>query len=183
MNAATSPPPSAEIDSEALTEVVNGEVVEKVVSAQAIQLASRLSQLMGPYADRHQLGAVVTEMLFILDAERNLRRRPDVAFVSSQRWPFDRDSPLIGDWEVIPDLAVEVVSPNDTMDSVTAKVGEYFGYGVLEVWVVLPVIRQVYIYDSLDKLRIIRSGGQLETPLIPGWQLPLTELFRIRVME
>src|SRR5438445_9442273 len=99
---------------EALYEVVNGERMElPPMSAYASWITGRLDQRLGPFAETHALGTVVPEALFILDAERDLRRRPDLAFVSSQRWPLGREIPESGDWAVVPDLAVEVVSPND----------------------------------------------------------------------
>src|SRR5260370_16202408 len=95
---------------EALYEVVNGERVElPAMSIYASWITARLDHRLGPFAETHALGTVVPEALFILDVERDLRRRPDLAFVSSQRWPLDRELPESGDWAVVPDLAVEVV--------------------------------------------------------------------------
>src|SRR5438132_9904411 len=91
----TPPRPTAD---ETLYEVVNGQRVElPPVSAYSTLVGSRLQQDLGPFAAAHRLGIVVGEMLFILDAERNLRRRPDVAFVSTERWPLDRLIPEAGD--------------------------------------------------------------------------------------
>jgi Uma2 family endonuclease len=89
-----------------------------------------------PYVEDKGLGTSVTAMLFVLDAEHDLRRRPHVAFVSAARWPLDRALPGTGDWDVVPDLAVEVISPNDVFKDVLAKVCEYFHYGVQVVWVI-----------------------------------------------
>src|SRR5437899_12541857 len=83
------------------------------------------------------LGTVLIEGLFILDSEGDLRRRPDVAFVSAERWPLDRPIPEDGDWEVIPDLAIEVTSTYDLWDGVLAKMHEYFDKGVRQVWIVV----------------------------------------------
>src|SRR5207245_7354599 len=131
-----------------------------------------------PFADTHALGTVVVEMLFILDAERDLRRRPDVAFVSSQRWPLDRELPESGDWAVVPELAVEVVSPNDLLQNVLAKMREYFQVGVSQVWIVLPTERQVYVYNSPTDVRIRSSSDELDGgTLLPGFRLSVATLF------
>jgi Uma2 family endonuclease len=53
-----------------------------------------------------------------------------VAFVSTERWPLERPIPEDGDWEVVPDLAVEVTSSHDLWDEVLAKMHEYFEKGV-----------------------------------------------------
>jgi Uma2 family endonuclease len=164
---------------EALYEVVNGQKVElPPMGAQSTWLASRLDQRLGPFAEGNGLGTVVTEMLFILDREADIRRRPDVAFVSADRWPVDRDPPWEGDWDVVPDLAIEVVSPHDIFQNVLAKVGEYFDHGVRQVWVVIPPERRLYVYDSRDLIRSVAAPADLETPLLPNWRLPLATLFR-----
>lgn len=98
--------------------------------------------------------------------------------ISAERWPIDRDPPWEGDWEIVPDLAIEVVSPNDVFTDVERKVVEYFDHGAREVWVVSPAEKRVYVYTSRDGVRIVSGSAELETPLVPGWRLPLAELFR-----
>ena len=74
------------VQDEPLYEIVNGQRVElPPMSAYAMWLASRLHIRLGLYAEDKELGVSVAEMLFMLDAEHNLRRRPDVAFVSTAR--------------------------------------------------------------------------------------------------
>jgi Uma2 family endonuclease len=124
------------------------------------------------------LGTVVTEMSFVLDPGQNLRWRPDVAFVSARQWPLNRELPESGDWDVVPDLAVEVVSPTDEFSDVVAKVREYFEYGVRRVWVILPEERQVYVYESPTQVRILAADETLlGEDLFPGFTLPLPRLF------
>src|SRR5712692_3057249 len=164
---------------EALYEVVNGRRVElPPMSIYASWITARLDHRLGPFAETHALGTVVAEALFILDAERDLRRRPDLAFVSSQRWPLDRELPESGDWAVVPDLAVEVVSPNDLLQDVLAKMREYFQVGVSQVWIVLPTERQVYVYKSPTDVRILSSSDPLDGgTLLPGFHLSVGTLF------
>jgi Uma2 family endonuclease len=118
-------------------------------------------------------------MLFILDAQRNLRRRPDVAFVSADRWPLDREIPTTGDWDVVPDLAVEVIRPNDIFQDVLTKLQEYFQYGVQLVWAVVPEAQQVYVYDSPTQVRILTIRDTLTgSTILPDFHLPLASLFQ-----
>ena len=79
---------------------------------------------MNRFEAMDRLGLVVFETLFVLD--RNLNRRPDVAFVSLERWPLERDVPTSNAWEVVPDLAIEVVSPTNRTDDDMEKIEEYF---------------------------------------------------------
>jgi Uma2 family endonuclease len=109
------------VQDEPLYEIVNGQRVDlPPMSAYATWLASCLHGQLWPYAREKGLGMSVAEMLFVLDAEHNLHRRPDVAFVSTARWPLDRALPETGDWDVVPDLAVEVISSNDVFKDVLA---------------------------------------------------------------
>jgi Uma2 family endonuclease len=142
-------------------------------------LASRLQSRLGPYVEEHELGTCVMEMLFILDVERNLRRRPDVAFVSADRWPLAREIPITGDWAIVPDLAVEVISPNDIFQDVLAKLHEYFQYGVQLVWTVVPEAQQVYVYDAPTQVRILTVHDTLTgNRILPDFRLPLASLFQ-----
>src|SRR2546421_8965964 len=94
------------IQHEPLYEIVHGQRVDlPPMSAYATWIASRLHGRLWSYAEDKGLGTSVTEMLFVLDAEHGLHRRPDVAFVSTTRWPLDRALPETGDWDVVPDLA------------------------------------------------------------------------------
>jgi len=163
-----------------LHEIVNGRLVElPPMSGYAGWIASRLDQRMGSFAEEHALGTVVTETMFVLDPEQDLRRRPDVAFVSVERWSLDQELPLDGDWAVVPDLAVEVVSPSDLLEAVVAKMCEYFRLGVRQVWVVLPGQRQVYVYDAPTRVRILSEADELEAgSLVPGFRLQVATLFR-----
>jgi Uma2 family endonuclease len=169
----------AVLPEEALYEVVNGQKVElPPMGVRSTWIASALFGFLFPHVQQHKLGHLVMEMLFILDRAANVRRRPDVAFVSAERWPIDRETPWEGDWDVVPDLAVEVVSPNDTFSAVERKIVEYFDHDVRQVWVVSPVEQRIYVYDSPEDVRIVAVSADLESPLLPGWRLPLATLFR-----
>ena len=132
-----------------LYEVVGGQIVEKpAMGAFESLVASLLWRWMAPYVDENQLGRVLSETLFLLDPALGLKRRPDLAFVSTQRWPLRRRVPRTEAWEVVPDLAVEVISQTNTADQVAEKIEEYFRSSVRQVWVVYPGTSKVYLYDT-----------------------------------
>src|SRR5215813_4586099 len=168
------------VQDEPLYEIVDGQRVDvPPMSVYTTWLASRLQSRLGSYVEEPGLGTCVMEMLFILDAERNLRRRPDVAFVSADRWPLDREIPTTGDWAIVPDLAVEVISPNDLFQDVLAKLHEYFPYGVRLVWAIVPEAQQVYVYDSPTQVRILTVRDTLTGgTILPDFRLPLASLFQ-----
>ena len=162
-----------------LYEVVDDQVVELApMGAYEIRIASVLTMYLETFARQHQLGRTVQGMLFDLTATVQRQRRPDVAFVSYDRWPRQRRVPRTEAWGVVPNLVVEVVSPTDRVDDVVDKVAEYFRAGVECVWVSLPSREQVYVYESPTQVRILTRDDELHgEPVLPQFRLPLTALF------
>jgi Uma2 family endonuclease len=160
-------------------EVVGGQIVEKpALGVLESLLASLLSRWMAPHADENQLGRVVAETLFLLDPALGLKRRPDLAFVSTQRWPLRRRVPRTEAWEIVPDLAVEVVSPTNSAEQVAEKIEDYFRASVRQVWVVYPGTSKIYLYDSPTSVRILQVGDDLDGgSVLPGFRLALEDLF------
>ena len=175
----TSPGTVLEQDDDLLYEVVDDQVVElPPLGAYETWLASVLTIHLETFARQHQLGRAVQGMLFDLGPTVRRKRRPDAAFVSYERWPRQHRVPHAEAWEVVPNLAVEVVSPSDRGDDIVDKVSEYFRVGVEGVWVVFPSQEQVYIYESPSQVRILARADELRgEPVLPHFRLPLTALF------
>lgn len=166
-------------DPDALYEVVNGQRRElPPMGAFETHIASVLGRRLSNFTWPHRLGNVENEMLFLLDAATDLQRRPDVAFVSYERWPRGRPIPRTPFWEVVPDLTVEVVSPSNTATEILDKIDEFFRAGVRLVWVIYPVREQIYLYESPTVIRVLRLGDELDGgAVLPGFRLPLATLF------
>ena len=166
-------------DDDLLYEVVDNQVVELApMGAYEVRLATLLAARLETVAGQYQRGRAVQEMLFDLTAATGRKRRPDVAFVSFDRWPRHRRIPRTEAWEVVPNLVVEVVSRTDTGDLIVDKIAEYFRAGVERVWVVFPSQEQVYTYDSPTSVRILARKDELSgDQVLPHFRLPLVELF------
>jgi Uma2 family endonuclease len=101
-----------------------------------------------------------------------------VAFVSYKRWPKGRAWPHTDPWPVVPDLAVEVVSPNDLAEDLRIKVSEYFKAGVQQVWIVYPKLALVDVYESATAMRVHGRTDELDGgSILPGLRLPVASLF------
>ncbi len=169
---------STVISDDILYEVVNGEIMEKMVGAYELDIATLLVEFLAPFVRAHRLGRVFGEMIFRIDQAKDLQRRPDVAFVSHARWPVHRKAPKVAVWDMVPDLAIEVVSPSNTANHVHEKIHEYFEAGVTRVWVVYPGQKEVYVYASPARIEVLQLGEELDGgDLIPGFRLPLAALF------
>ncbi len=173
------PLPITEVEHQGHYEVVGGQVVEKPpMNAYETDVACALFEIMAPFTRSRRLGRVFAEMLFRIDPETGLDRRPDLAFVSQARWPLGRCAPTTPAWEVVPDLAIEVISPTNRANEVLEKVRDYFRTGVRMVWVVYPLFGEVQVFHAATTMRALRleTGDVLDGgDVVPGFSIALGE--------
>jgi Uma2 family endonuclease len=171
-------PVAQHIPSDILWEEINGQIVEKYVGAKEIELANDLMYAISVVAKPGKLGRTLVEMVFDWIALNGHKRRPDVAFVSFDRWPSDVELPGGTDWEVVPNLAVEVISPSNSYGDVIDKKNEYFQVGVDQVWLVVPSAKEIHVYESATDMRVVSGSDTLTAEgLLPGFELSLAALF------
>lgn len=159
-------------------EVVDGQIVEVpgMGSCECI-LANDLKELIDLAFLTGKLGRVVIEVLFDL-APLSRKRRPDLAFVSFERWPLAKKIPRREAWSVVPNLACEVVSPSNRADEVDQKLLEYFAAGVQLAWVIYPMTERIYVYESPDRIRILKRGDLLDGGnVLPGFSILVDRTF------
>jgi len=171
--------PSSAVPDDRFYEVVEGLVVRSLpMGASETEIAFLIAFALNQFVKPQKLGKVVIELLFRIDAMRKLKRRPDIAFVSAKKWPVGKRVPKGEAWDMVPDLAVEVVSESNTAQEVIQKVVDYLSTGSRQVWVVYPDLKQVHVYTDLTSAQILTEPAVLDGgDLIPGFRLSLTELF------
>lgn len=159
-------------------ELVRGELREMTpAGAKHGRAAAALTVLLGQHVRAQQLGIVLAaETGFRISRNPDTVRAPDVSFVARERVPSA--GPPDGYWELAPDLAVEVVSPNDTATEVQSKVQMWLDSEVRLVWVVYPDTRSVVAYESLKEISTFTaedtlSGGEVVT----GFECKVAEIF------
>jgi len=163
-----------------LYEVVLGQRVEKPMSMREIRMANLLSRFIAVALGPNPPGEPFVEVLFRLNPGPILDRRPDVSYVPYERWP-DRQVPETEAWEVVPALAVEIVSKNNKANEIQAKIEEYFSAGVSQVWIIYPRQRKVMIYEALKSVRILDENDTLECEsILPVFRLSLKEFFALQ---
>jgi Uma2 family endonuclease len=174
LKASAAPVPGSDV----LYEVIDGKVVEKPMGALEVWLTKVFYDLANAHVAATGLGHVVFEMLFDLAPAVNRQRRPDLAFVSAERWPIRRRIPRTAAWKVAPDLAIEVISPSNTANEVVRKIAEYFAAGVRRVWVVYPEAEQVHDYASPTSVTILARADRLDGgEVLPGFGVDLAAYF------
>jgi Uma2 family endonuclease len=108
--------------------------------------------------------------------ERNRVRFPDVSFTRLDRVPGGR--PAKGHSRIVPDLVVEVVSPNDRVNKLQAKLRDFRAVGVPMIWVVYPEFREVEILRPDGSSRRLGASDILDGgDALPGFSCPVAALF------
>jgi Uma2 family endonuclease len=179
MSTATLQEPISLVTDEDLYEVIDGiRVRTPPMAASATWTAFELARHLANFAIAN-LGRAMTEMLFHLPAPINRDRRPDVAFVSYQRWAKSLQVPTTGNaWNVVPNLTTEVVSPTDNVEDLDDKIAEYFRAGVQLVWVVYPTKSKIHVYSTPTQITVLTRADVLDGgTVVPGFRLPLADLF------
>jgi Uma2 family endonuclease len=164
-------------------EVIDGEIVEmSPVGIRHAIVAGNTYDALKPHVTASKLGYVFMDsLIYVLhvDPVTGVRktRIPDTSFVRKGRLPtdFDLSRPFPG----APDLAIEVVPPEETADDLLAKIRDYFAYGTEQVWVLYPNPRELHhhirgekgnhVYTEDDTI----SGGTL----LPGLTIAIKDLF------
>ena len=179
MSTATLQEPISLVTDEDLYEIIDGiRVKTPPMAAFAGWIATEISRHLGNFAVAN-LGRAMTEMLFHFPAPINRDRRPDVAFVSYQRWAKSLQVPTTGNaWNVVPNLTTEVVSPTDNVEDLDDRIAEYFRAGVQLVWVVYPTKSKIHVYSSPTQIAVLTKADVLDGGnVVPGFRLALAELF------
>ena len=169
------------ISDDSLYEVIDGRIVELPPMGTDEEITAGILHVrLGNHADATKLGRAVMETLFDFTKQVGHKRRPDVAFVSSDRWPRTKPVGKGDGWPVVPNLAIEVISPSNSWNEVLDKIHEYFHVGVERVWVVTTSKKQVHVYSSPTDVRILSHDEELtDAKLLPGFKLALHELFEM----
>lgn len=121
------------------------------------------------------LGEVLGEVAVVLRRNPDRVVGADAAFIFTASLPVRRSAE--GYLETIPELIVEVRSPNDWAPEITAKNQEYFAAGVRVVWVIDPTARTVAAHNADGSVQLFRDTDVLTCAFLPGVSIPVASLF------
>lgn len=131
------------------------------------------------YADENELGEVTAEVGYYPADDRHTLLGPDVAFIRKRHAPPADHARFV---PRMPDLAVEVSSPSNTLAELRRKASVYLEHGTEIVWLVLPeksgveVWRQAHDGEAVSEF-VARDGSLRGEDVLPGFRLPLERLF------
>lgn len=139
-------------------------------------IASRIHVAIGHFVASKRLGEIASaETGFIIRRNPDTVRAPDVAFVVRERVTL---SPEQGYFPGAPDLAVEVLSPDDAASAVLDKVEDWIEAGTRSLWIVDPKRMTVSIHRPNAAVRVYREHQTIDDePLLPGFSMNVTDVF------
>ena len=155
-------------------ELVDGQIRMSLAGGRHGYVCVQLGMLLNAFVKQRRLGHVFDSSTGFRLPGGNVRV-PDVSFVAIGR--FGDPQPPIGFPELAPDLAVEVLSPDDRTRDILDKVGEYLQAGTRLVWVIDPERRGAVLYRSLSDVRQLAAEDSLDgEDVVPGFGCALGEV-------
>jgi Uma2 family endonuclease len=148
------------------------------VSGRHGEIEMELSNPLGTHVRANGLGRLYpSDTQFRISIDPEVIHIPDLAFVRADRLPSEAAR-----WHLMPiapDLAVEVVSPDDRYEDVLEQIERHHQAGVALVWMVQLRRRAVEVHPLGPAAHLLREGDILDGgDLIPGFRLPVADVFR-----
>jgi Uma2 family endonuclease len=159
-------------------ELINGEWVEKNMGAQAGLVVLTVNRRVANHADAHRQGLVFSSDAGyqIFAHKPNRVRKPDGSFI--RRGRLLDDKPPRGHLRIAPDLAIEVISPNDLAEDIEERVADFLQAGTKIMWVLHPSTRTVYVFRQGNSVTRLTASDELSgEDVLPGFVCRVEELF------
>jgi Uma2 family endonuclease len=152
-------------------ELVDGELID--VSGNNPQhnlLRDSLVEILRPFVREHRLGTVIAEQEYDFDGNAH---GPDLTFFNDSKRPLL--DPRRRVQRFVPDLAIEVVSANDTLEKLVQKAKRYRACGTAEVWIFSVETRQVLLFSEQRRV-ILDENDEFRPETIPGFAIRIGDL-------
>jgi Uma2 family endonuclease len=157
-------------------ELVGGQLVERNMGLESSWVAGELHYQIRRYCEKHEVGwPLLPDAGYqCFPHDPGLVRKPDVSFVKFGRFP---GGVLPKGWaKIVPDLVVEIVSPNDSVYELDDKLDDYQKVAVPLIWVINPKSRAVRVHRADGSVSFLHENDELSgEDVIPGFRCPITE--------
>lgn len=156
-----------------LFELINGEIVEKVPTQQHGIITLNIGGEVRTHVKQNKLGRVAVEVRHQMPGDKHNARLPDISFYA------DTATPVIerGAMPRMPDLAIEIKSPDDSLKEMREKAVYYLANGARLVWLIYPEKRLVTVLTK-DSEDILTEDDTLDGgDVLPGFTMPVRDIF------
>ncbi len=156
-------------------ELVNGNVVSRENTEEMSVIACTIGTALSSFASPEKLGRTVLYVWYRSVNDLHNVRQPDVAFTRAERL-----QPIVtrGAATQLPDIAVEVQSPDDSLPRMREKAAWLIAHGVQLVWIALPRKRLVEVYRADGSADILTAEDTLDAgDTLPGFSVNVASLF------
>ncbi len=157
-------------------EYIDGMVVQKV-SPRALHsvIQTHLGGDLLDFAKQRRLGLPDIKLRCTYDGRSLVA---DISVFQRGRLPRDSQGRIEDDVFLAPDLAIEILSPGQTVKNLSARLSWCVGHGVRLGWLIQPRQERVLVFRPDEPVRTLEPGDTLSgLDVVPGYALPLTELF------
>jgi Uma2 family endonuclease len=157
-------------------ELIHGEIVEKVPTEEHGLIAGNIYGFLWQYTRQSGIGRAGIEVRVRAPEDDYNSRQPDLAvFTDTTRPVVTRGAVL-----QMPDVVVEVKSPDDTYASMRERAAYYLEHGARLVWLIYPAKSLVEVYRQGADSDILTSADTLQgEAVLPGFALPVQEIFTL----
>lgn len=160
-----------------LYELIGGTLVEKIIGLPEAFVATEVAFHLQVWSRGNGNAGMILGADGMMEIMPDLVRIPDVSFTSWDRLPGRRVS-LEAVPNLVPDLAVEVLSEGNTADEMDRKLRDYFTAGVKLVWYIDPRTRTVRAFTSPDDVTDLAETDTLDGgTVLPGFAVAVARLF------
>ena len=100
---------------------------------------------------------------------------PDISLYAQRPMDLRRD---VIEMTEPPLCTIEIISPSQSINDLTAKAYSYFGHGVQSCWLVIPPLASIYVYSSPDDYEIftLKKDEFLHDSVL-DIKIPVAEIF------
>lgn len=139
-------------------------------------MAHEIGRLLGNFVVERGLGRVGVEIGFHPPGDRGTVLLPDVSFTSRARMS---QQPLKTYVPYMPDLAIEIISPSQSLAQVRRKAETYLRHGTALVWLIDPQAQSAEVWRrGTEQREVVNHDGDLSGgDILPGFRLPLGLIF------
>ena len=156
-----------------LFELINGEIVEKMPTQLHAFIVAILTGALMNYLRQNPIGRALVEARYDLPDDKLNDRIPDLSFITHEKGALVRKGAAL----YMPDLAVEVQSPDQGDKLMTDKAAYYLAHGTPVVWLVYPEKRIVEVLMLEDRQLLNENATLNGGDVLPDFSLPIRDIF------